>query len=130
MVKLKSLLGKPQSPSFQILAEIIQVTGPDRVLRQHRSIRFPNGTCQVWGFSAQDPDAEVKPMVVAVFIRDRRLVAWKKLVISFDKAVKHYRLKANEALSDGASVPHDEYPQPQLPADITVIWPERGRAGR
>jgi len=129
-MKLKSLLGKPQSPSFQILAEIIQVTGSDRVLRQHRSIRFPNGTCQVWGFSAQDPDAKVEPMVVAVFIRNRRLVAWKQLMIGFDEAVKHYRLKANEAVADVVSIPTNNYPQPQLPAGITVVWPERGRVAR
>jgi len=47
MIKLKSLLGKPQSPSFQLLAEIMQAKGADRVLRQHRSIRFPNGTGQI-----------------------------------------------------------------------------------
>lgn len=123
MIKLKSLLGKPQSPSFQVLAEIMQAKGVDRVLRQHRSIRFPNGTCQIWGFVALEPETEVQPMVIAVFIRHRRLVAWKVLSMSFDEALHHYRLKA-DGMACEPEHPAAEHPPVSLPPGVTVVWPE------
>ena len=76
MMKLRSLIGKLQSPSFQTVVAIAQHAGPGMAVERLKSIRFPVGTVQVWELIPKLPPLDREPCVMTVLIRQHRLASW------------------------------------------------------
>lgn len=120
-MQLRSLIGKLQSPAFQAVAGIAQHAGGGMTVARHQSIRFPTGTCQVWEFTPALPPLDRPPVVVAVFLRKRKLELWTPVDRSYDEAVAHYTAKAQECERRALEASVQPAGPPAQPSPLKVI---------
>lgn len=133
-MELRSLIGKLQSPAFQAVAGIARHAGGGMTVARFQSIRFPTGTCQVWEFAPALPPLDRPPVVVAVFLRKRKIELWTPVDRPYDEAVAHYTDLALEcqkqarARSGSPPAPAERAPAtaivlPGMPAGVRVTLP-------